>query len=334
MKKHLFILLALLSLASCGSVSKLSVELQDSEEPQSDVGEKTIENSLKNDTLVDDYSSDLNAVINYAVHKQASYTYSLSMMTAVCKSKTVGISVDQNIQSANLYTPDVNFNQNISSSSFVKTADRFYDYNKGTIDGYCTKKSSDWKNMTEPTVYTYDNYIQNYGKLIKSEYYCVKSTDEELTLPEKYDTDKKDEANENSYVVNAICMYRFASSTIKNGTLKKDGSNYTLYLNLEPDKATAYSKVQMKNTGGLADYPEFESCEMTFSLDSELNLISASETAKYHAKVSVLSTDIEMSSEYVYLHSEDENFTRNGKTVKVTVPTMSEESFKGYELLD
>lgn len=329
-KKILFLTSAVL-LVSCGNekpVFSFSTEDKRTEEGKG----RTVSDSLEKDTLLEDYQNEPVSIISYALEKQASYPYSLSMMDGVAKSTTFGIKVNQIIRSANLYTPEENFNQNISTSSLVSTADRFYDKKDGYVLAYNAKKSSEWKDMDLSEKYSYDDYIQKYGKLIKSRYFCKNSDKEGDVIPETYqsDTEKIDECHE----VNAISMYRYSKDTILSHELKKTESGYELFMKLDPNKATVYSKVQMKMTGGLSDYPNFSSSQITYHLDRELNLISADSKDSYEAKMTLILTDIQMESHFTYLHSEDGIFRKGNVEKRVNVPAMEEEIFEGYELID
>lgn len=298
-----------------------------------------IEIALEEDNLVTAYKDNVDEIIDYAFAKQASYPYSLTIMDGLAKSNTLGIKVDQEIEAATYYTPERNFNQNISSSNMVQTADRFYDDFSGNVVAYNGKTASDWSADMSSTTYTYDEYIQTYGKLIKSKYYCT--YDDTNLVPDKYLTDDEEVYNASTdsdkHEVSGIMMYYFSDNSILSSTLTKTEEGYQLFVSLDPDLATSYYRIQMKKTGDLASYPEFTKSEITFTFDDELNLVSASCSDAYNAEKKVVitvSTTIEMTSNITFLHSDTSTFTYHNKTIDVEIPLMSEQAFNGFELIN
>ncbi len=332
--KKIILLTGVLLLVSCGKENPSFSSTSEEKKTEKTTEEKgtTVSDSLASDTLVEDYQKDPTPVLHYSLDKQASYPYSLTMMDGVAKSTTLSFKVDQKIRSANLYTPEENFNQNISSSSLVSTADRFYDKKDGYVLAYNAKKSAEWKDMNPTRKYTYDEYIQKYGKLIKPRYFCRDSHNEDDVIPETYQSDVA--GTEGCHEVNAISMYRYSDGAILESELKKTEDGYQLALILDPEKATVYSKVQTKMTGGLSAYPQFSSSEITFRFDEKLNLISADSKDTYQAKIALITSKIDMEAHFTYLHSEDGIFRKGKLEKQVKIPTMKEEIFEGYELID
>ena len=298
--------------------------------------------SIQANTLDTDYQP--YQLINYSLHLQASYAYSLTL----CKGSADTMGVKQNIQSATYSTPNCVFNQNTSSSSVVSTADRYYDYNDGKLHAYKTSKASDWKNTTDVTS-TYDEFIQTNGKLFKGSYYCTSDTtelSEEKPVADRYLTDNEADyeasQEKTKHHICGVVIYLIGPRTVKSSQLEKTSDGYQLTLDLYTDSdikantdttkkiasGCSYYAVQMRTTGGLVSRPPFLSSHLVFRVDKDFNLVSSVFTDTYSANIGVMSASMSQTLTQYYFHSDSDTFS----SIQVKVPEVSEEDFAGYEL--
>ena len=301
-----------------------------------------IEKSLSANTLEQDYQP--YQLVNYSLHAQASFPYALTL----CQGAAVSMGVSQNIQSATYSTPKVVFNQNISSSSVVHTADRYYDYLDGTVHSYKGSTAEDWASAKDVS-YTYDDFLQKNGKLFQGSYYCTSDTSslsEERPVSDKYltsDPSVYEQSEEKSkHHLCGVVIYLIGPSTVKNSTLKKTDSGYEVTLDLYTDSdvsqntdttkhissGCSYYSVQMRTTGSLASRPPFTSSHLVFALDSSLYLTSSVFTDTYSANIGFMSASMSQTLNQYYFHSDSETFA----SVDVPVPEKGDEDFKGYDL--
>ncbi len=352
-KKQLFLLLPLLTLTACSknisipsnlatpsSISDSSNQADSSivEEEENEYGKfetnalyNEIENSLANGTLVEDYS-DGNAylVLRHALNKQVNSPYSLTIGESTVSA--LGGIYKQEVESATFVTPTESFNQNISSSSLVKTAFRFYDDYTDNIKAYESSTSSDWTADATPTYYTYDEYIQAYGKLFNGHYYCTSGGDDidDLFLTRDEDVFKASE-DESKREINALIIYDIDADTITGSSISKTDDGYEIIILLEDGNGTAYYQNQMLTTGSLSEKPNFSTSLLTFQLDSELYLTSSLFEDSYDLK-KVISLSATQTMTQYYFHSETNTFTSGNKQVSVSIPTIDDHDFNGYNL--
>lgn len=301
-----------------------------------------IEKSLSSNTLEQDYQP--YQLVNYSLHAQASFPYALTL----CKGAAVSMGVSQNIQSATYSTPKVVFNQNISSSSVVHTADRYYDYLDGTVHSYKGSTAKDWASA-EDVSYTYDDFFQKNGKLFQGSYYCTSDTSslsEERPVSDRYLTSDKtvyEQSEEKTkHHICGVVIYLIGPSTVKSSTLTKTSSGYEVTIDLYTDSdvsqntdttkriasGCSYYSVQMRTTGGLASRPPFTSSHLVFTLDSSFYLTSSVFTDAYSANIGFMSASMSQTLTQYYFHSDSETFD----SVDVPVPEKGDEDFKGYDL--
>ncbi len=298
-----------------------------------------------NTDFVKEYQDKAYELLNYSFIKQASYSYSLT----IGKAQVVSSGVTQNIKSATYATPQAIYNQNVSASSIVATANRFYDNMNGNVDCYLQSKPEDWKKGEEPTTYSYDDYMQKYGKLLKGSYYCTSVTSAaELTeatpVSDRYLTDNASEYDASSekskHHVNGVVIYMIGPSSVKSSTIEKntDGYNITLDLYTDEDRKTisnistgnSYYSVQMRTTGGLSSRPPFKKSHLEFQLDIDFNLVSSYFYDEYTAQIGGLINSAATSDMWqYYFHSDSSTF----QDVQVNIPEPdSEDNFTGYQL--
>ena len=131
----------------------------------------------KNANLDVEFKADPYNLANLAFYNFGNSKYSLTLSSGLVRN----ISGDQNVKAVTLGDNGDFFNQNISATTGggpiqINTAYRFYDLNKDDnkdyqMTAYENKLESDWKKDLKPSrTYTYDQYIDDYGKLLKGNY--------------------------------------------------------------------------------------------------------------------------------------------------------------------
>lgn len=290
-----------------------------------------IKKSIENDSVLSSYQDKSHMLVNYSLELEADSKYSMILTKGVAKATAV-MTVEQKIQSATLRTPECIFNENISSSSAVETANRYYDRKDNKIEAYECKNSSQWPSATSIN-YTYDEYIDKFGKLLSGRYYCIRD-ESKKTIKDKFLTLSEDEfknsKEEKKYPINGILIYAIGKNTVKSSSIEKIDDGYKITLKLKSSGESYYS-VQMKSTGGLATYPAFkeESNNLVFVIDKNLRLVSSVFEDSYDANLGFMSAPTSQILTQYYFHSDTDSF--NGKQIKV--PDMSNVQFDGYSLL-
>jgi hypothetical protein len=284
---------------------------------------KTVDKEIAAGTITTTYQKKAYALINYSLQLQASSPYSL----IIGRGATVAAGVTQNIQSCTISTPEETFNQNISQSSMVQTADRYYDSHDKKVAAYNCKTASDWGNKPTAKDLSYDDYIQLHGKLLQGQYYATTGettkdkpvSDVFLTTDEKEYEASKDKTK---HLVNAVLIYDVGPKTVLSSTIAKNDSGYLLTAELDPTTADGKSSVNMKTTGGLNGYPTFSSSHIEIQVDSEFQMVSSYfEDAYKVAKVGLV-LDASQKFDQYYFHSDSLNF----QNVAVKIPDISDTS--------
>lgn len=311
-----------------------------------------IQKSISGNSLEKNYQGKFYQLVNYALFLQGESKYALTIGKATVVANA-GVSVTQNIISCNYTTPEGIYNQNVSSSSVVKTANRFYDNLDGKVLGYLESVPDDWKKNNTPKEYTYDEYIQSYGKLLQGSYYCTTVSDsshvtEATPISDRYLTSEKsvyDASSEKSkHHVNGVVIYLIGPSSVKNSSLSKKEKGYLISLDLYTDKdrksasdeekkkisiGNTYYSVQMRTTGGLNSRPSFSLTHLEFTLDEELQLVSTYFKDEYSATVGPISSSTVSDMYQYYFHSESNVFSG----VEVNIPKSDDpDNFAGYQL--
>ena len=149
--------------------------------------------------------------------------------------------VKQSVRSASIKNGDSYFLENLSKSSFVACAKRFYQkddevktYNGEVID----EVSANWQ---------------------------VDSL-ETLTKAEHDNKWGKDLSRSSIYIV--------STKTVLNETIEQDGSNLMISLSLDPLTSVIRYVKQMVNVSDLAQPPVFHEVNITYTLDQNMNLLS------------------------------------------------------------
>lgn len=307
--------------------------------------EAEVTKGLSGGTLLTDYQP--YQLLNYALHKQAAYPYALTLG----RGSATAAGVTQNILSATYSTPDVIYNQNVSSSSIVHTANRFYDYLDGTVHSYHGSTEEDLPTATE-VPYTYDDFMQINGKLFQGSYYCTATTDSSEVddahpVADRYLSHNKEDydasEDKTKHHVTGVVIYMIGPRTVKSESIEQNEEGYKIHVELytDEDKAnntdttkkintgTSYYSVQMRTTGGLASRPQFSHSELTFQVDADLNLIASEFKDTYHANVGPISATTNQTLYQYYYHSDTNTFSG----IEVNVPQIEDTTFDGFNLL-
>ena len=296
-----------------------------------------IEKALSDNTLTEEFKDSAYDIINYSCDMYASSPYSLTLGKGVVQAAA---GVKQSILSCTYSYPEGCFNQKVSSSSLVNTADRYYDENNNSVLAYECKTVEDWKKGgLESKTYTYDQYIQSFGKLLHGTYYCVDKNDvsDEEPIPESFLTLSKDEydasTDSTKHKRSGVIGYSLTKKSVTQTQITKTESGYHIELDLNITYAVSYVQVQMKTTGRLKSRPQFSSCKLTFDLDNKLNLSASVFHDEYRVNTGGLVTNAISDLNQVYFTSESNTIENNGKKLSVKVPSMNED-FNGFELLN
>ncbi len=296
-----------------------------------------IEASLTAGTIADDYSENSYILINYACDLYADTPYTLTLGKGVVQAAA---GVKQSILSTTYSYPEGVFNQKVSSSSIVSTADRYYDTNDNNVKAYECKSEDEWKkDGLESKTYTYDQYIQSFGKLLQGTYYCIDKSDvsDEEPIPEKFLTLSKDEytasTEESKHKRSGVIGYSLTNKSVSKSQISKTDSGYHVELDLNVSYAVSYVQVQMKTTGRLKSRPQFSSCKLTFDLSTELKLVSSVFHDEYRVNTGGLVTNAISDLNQIYLTGTTNTIENDGKSVAVKVPEITED-FNGYELMN
>ncbi len=305
---------------------------------------KEIDDALKKGSILDDYKDKAYQIVNYSLSIQSKSSYALT----IGKASVTSSGITQKVVSSTYVTPQVIYNQNVSSSSLVKTANRFYDYSDGSVHCYLQNVPDDWKNGNENQTYTYDEYMQKYGKLLQPSYYCTATTDSsELTearpISDRFlsldEADYEKSSDKTKHHVNGVLIYLIGPKTVKKSVFEKRDSSYFVSLDLFTDQdrkenkealpGNSYYSVQMRATGGLSSRPVFSSSHLEFTLDESLNLVSTYFYDEYTAVVGPINSPAK-SEMYQYYFRSDSNVIQG---IQVDVPEYNQQDdFRGYEL--
>ncbi|MCI2068635.1 MAG: hypothetical protein LKJ88_03555 [Bacilli bacterium] len=300
---------------------------------------KLVKASLDKGTILEDYKDKPYLIYQYASYLQSSSPYALTVGKAV----VISSGVESDIQSGTYSSPEAVFNQNISATNstliHIDTAFRFYDKKDGNVTAYECKHASDWaaEGIKPTEVYSYDDYIQTYGKLNKGAYYCSDvSTSAVTPIPDKYLTDDAEVYTQSKdttkHFVDGVVVYSLFASTVLTSSFTKTEQGYHLEFDLDPQTANSYYSVQMKKTGNLASYPSFTSSKLTFELGEDLGLISSHFSDKYSVKVSFINSSATQEMTQYYFRSASSSFVSGDKTVEVKVPDIADTVFNGLDL--
>ncbi len=96
-------------------------------------------------------------------------------------------------------------------------------------------------------------------------------------------------------------IYVISSDSVLSGETSINEDRYIVELELDPNKSVVKYVKQMKVVSGLSDYPVFYNVHLTFTLDSELNLLKINTVEKYEVnKLGVHSSTGTLEDSYFY----------------------------------
>jgi hypothetical protein len=297
--------------------------------------------SLRDGDIVEKFTDREYLLLEYAIEKFSQNRYALTIANAYAEAKVLfKLNAVQKIRSSNFFTPKMDYFESISSSTFVHTCSRFYDYLDGNIIAYEQSNPSDFERKDLQSVsVSYDDFIIKYGKLHKRKYFVeTKVKTKTDNIGETFLTDNENVyralTNPNKAKQNGIIPYIVTREHIlKSSIVKLEDGNYQLEFDLDAD-STIYFQAEMKTTGRLNDYPKFESTHLVFILDKKLELVKGYFVDQFSASLGLLSGNLKLNNEVIYLHSSTSEFRYKDKKVYVTVPGEHEAHFKAYDLLD
>ncbi|MFA6829502.1 MAG: hypothetical protein WCR67_02205 [Bacilli bacterium] len=296
-----------------------------------------IQESLQKGNIVKDFRNNGIDLLEYSLEKFASFPYAVIISNGDATAKAMGFKAQQKITAANYYTPDVNYSSSSSSSLFMKTKACFYDRKNGHVSSY-TSYGMDNLDKAKRTDYSYDKYINVYGKLDKMKYYVVnKFTSKDNLLHDGYLTsdDKEYQECDNSSkrVIYGTIIYLIDKDTVKNQSVRETADGFEISFDLDEKTADDYYATKMVTTGNLYELPTFYSSKITFYLDRELNLIRSLAFDSLRAKTGFINTDINMESENFYFGSQASVFETKNGPIDISVPDVGQE-FLGYQLTE
>ena len=265
-------------------------------------------------------------ILFYSYDMFSKKKYAISLQEVNIITKTLGLKVRQNVQSFNYYTPEINISQSYTSSNYVTNFSRFYDTGEKITFINASNNADILKNRYKKSFLTYDEYIKEYGKLLKRKYYVK---DKETIIDTSDDEYSSVVTNTVRY---GLSIYEICDFTYKSASISKQGKNYLLSFLLDCQMSHRFFIKQIKNTGHTTSDPLFYSSEVEFLLDPSLNLISATSKDKYRVKFGLINLDIEMNSDNSYFVSESNTFKYKKSSLEINIPKEDNNDFDGYKL--
>ena len=296
----------------------------------------SIEESLKNNTVLKDYKDSVTDLLDYALDEYSKAPFALKAGKQMAQLNVMGFHVQQSIQSYDLYTPDGNYSQSWSASPFLSTKDRFYD-EKGYIKAYTASGVNLMKDAKSVRL-EYDAFIQKYGKLPKRKYFVrSRFVDKSSLIHDSFVPEakvRKEEASMTSIrTVYGTLIYQIQNDTVTKSTLEQTEDGYVLSFDLDVRYALDYYATQMMNIASLYELPKFTLSKVTVRLDRNLHLLSASCHDEFSSKTGFISAKVSMDSQLTFLTSVDNRFTYHGKTAELIIPK-KDTPFNGDDLFD
>ena len=235
-------------------------------------------------------------IVNYSFEKYKQSEYSVSFCTGLADT-----AVKQYIRSVQIKRGSNYFEEQISKSSMVGVAKRMIQegenantlvYNEtGSGDVIVDSDDARATFKSEPIEHTYESYKEAWGR----------------NLPD-------------------MAIYLIATSTVERQELVKDGDGYKVTLSLQPTKGAYNYRYQMKTISDLATYPSFSLLDLTYWLDSELNIVKMSEHSKFTATMVGVSAGVENNLMYYYFPGKEMEFPKLNE--KVDYKALGEEAAK------
>ena len=274
------------------------------------------ERAEKATDLLEEFKDDPYNLVNYSLIKFSKKKTTLVIGNSIADN----FSGRQNVYSATINTPEKTFSESISSTEEgaiinLSTAFRFYDEHNEVCVGYEYDTPDQWFEGQEPTKnYTYDEFIEQYGKLHEG-LYTVDEDKKFKTLD--YEEDKEGE------LICSATIFQITKKSVKNTVIKElDNGNIEISLEMYSNRACYYSARQIKGNGRLAKLPVFgELVTASFILDSEYNVITSTASQPYRVTVG-LEVDVTTALRNNYYWSETDTLIVQGQNIKI--PTLDE----------
>lgn len=204
-------------------------------------------NSLSDKTINGLRSFSDSEVVNIVCEKYRNLDYCYSI--GIGNAYTI---ITQTIRNAQIKNGDTYFEEQISYSDMVNVAKRSIQRGKdGDIELYNGKASSS----------------------------------EKASYPDS-PSDTRNKSNYKSYLgktLDEMFIYIISDKTTLDSTRTIKGEQVTITLTLNPNLATYYYKIQMKNISGLANLPPFDDVKLTYTFDKDLTLAHMSVDENYTA---------------------------------------------------
>ena len=235
-------------------------------------------------------------IVNYAFEKYKRCEYSVSFCSGLADT-----AVKQYIRSAQIKRGSSYFEEQISKSSMVGVAKRMLQEGEEA-------KTSVWSETGSGDVIIDDNIAHA----------LYKSEPQELSYQEYKEAWGRNLPD--------MAIYLIATSTVEKQELVKDGDGYKVTLSLQPTKGAYNYRYQMKTISDLATYPSFSLLDLTYWLDSELNMVKMNEHSKFTATMVGVSAGVENDLTYHYFLNKEMEFPKLNEAIDYK--TLGEEAAK------
>ena len=196
--------------------------------------------------------------------------------------------VKQTIRNFQIRNGDQYFEEQISKSSMVSLANRAHQVSDDKVNVYKGKaKDTEVSEYSDnKKEYNLEGFKESWGK----------------TLPEMF--------------IYLICE----DTVLDEGTsiTKKDGT-IRVELNLDPEIASYYYKLQMQSLSELSALPTFEYLRQTYIFDNDMNLLHSIFDEKYQATMSGITATIVNNLDYYYHANEFIKIPDLGETLNYSV---------------
>ena len=256
--------------------------------------------------------------VNTGLAKRSTSSYSLRYRTQTVLVK-IG-NTKQEIEAFTYFSPERNFNQNISSSSFVHTADRYYDSKDGKVELYSAGTPDKWKDASS-TEYTYDERMDTRGKLVAPLYFLNQDKSGERKF-KSYQSQDSGWNTQESGVIN----FDLSEDSVTDAKWTKQGTKYLIDITRDSQHTVGYKKRarQRRRTGNLKGLPDFKLVMIQFTLDSGLKLVKAVTTCNYIATRAGIKAECVSKDETYFYFSQTPFTDKDG--AELSAPKPNEET--------
>ena len=262
------------------------------------------------ENLLETFKSDPYNLANYAMIKHSKRRTTLQ----VGYTSAINFSAAQNVYAITINTKDRTFNQSISDTepgSFIeiKTAFRFYDNHDEIVTAYEYDTPNQWVEGLNPTkIYTYDEYMQTYGKLNQG-LYLVDDDKNYVT---------SDYTQPDNEVITGVTIFQITKKSVKESQITQlEDGKYAISMTLYSNRACYYSSRNIRANGRLPKNPTFnETVNATYILDENFNLYSSTQEEDYRVTLGV-EVDVTTDGTTRYFYSDTDELVVNGVEVKI-----------------